>query len=205
MILMVAERLKLSSSEYRESEDCEEYWDVLLECVDQLLETQPNKMTYDTATLLFFTLDQNFSERKTNVSIWAKLDHILAENKYFHKELIRNKSALFKLILIYVRHFREMSREEKLDSSNTVFSEVCDVLFRSAIHTIKIKQEKGETKFVNLDSIVCFQLLPILSDQEDPEKEENASFIADLIYDSREDMNEMDVKCAVRTVKYLRA
>ena len=74
---MVADKLQLSSSEYRESEDCEEYWDVLLECVDQLLEDQPNKMTYDTATLLFFTLDQNFSERTANASIWAKLDHIL--------------------------------------------------------------------------------------------------------------------------------
>ena len=139
MILVVAERLKLSDSECRESEDCEEYWDVLLECVDQLLETQPNKMTYDTATLLYFTLDQNFSERETNASIWAKLDHILAESKSFHKELIRNKSALFKLILIYVRHFREMSRQEKLDTSNTVFSQVCDILFRNAIHTIKLK------------------------------------------------------------------
>ena len=58
---------------------------------------------------------------------------------------------------------------------------------------------------MHLDSIVCFQLLPILSESEDPQMDEDANFIADLIYESRDAMNDMDKKCALRTIKYLRA
>ena len=121
MILSVAERLKLAQSEWSQSEVCESYWEVLLECIDHLLETSSKKMTYETATLIIITISSHFPKRSTNESVWAKLDLVLIQNEHFHRDLIRNNGGLFKIILIYIKHYRDMSREAKLASSTESF------------------------------------------------------------------------------------